>query len=251
MASILNELKDNLKSKKEKLELCNKLIENTHNGRLQKTLIKFKNNLQKKNRLQSVEDITDSDSSIDTDEDKYNNINYCIVEQKYIDDCKVVISDFGNCYYSSDKTDDEIQTRYYRAPEIILHYPYDKPVDMWSLACLIFELLTGDLLFDPPKDEKYNRDQHHLYWMQQLIGKIPYKMLDKSKRKKYLFNKNGLLKGFNEDIPMWPLKDVLVEDHEINEKDAIEITDFLMNLLIYDPKERYTVGECLKHPWLN
>jgi serine/threonine-protein kinase SRPK2 len=76
-------------------------------------------------------------------------------------------------------------------------------------------------------------------------------MLDKSKRKKYLFNKNGLLKGFNEDIPMWPLKDVLVEDHEINEKDAIEITDFLMNLLIYDPKERYTVGECLKHPWLN
>ena len=257
MYPIFNLLKDKLKSKKEKIELCDKLIEKTQNGRLQKILIKFKNNFQKKDRLQSVEDITDSDSDNESesssisDVSNVSNTNFCIVDQKYVDNCKIVISDFGNCYYSSEKTDDEIQTRYYRAPEIILHNPYDKSVDIWSVGCLMFELLTGDLLFDPPKDEKYNRDQHHLYWIQQLIGKVPYKMLEKSKRRKYLFHKNGSLKGFNEDIKLWPLKDVLIECHEINEKDADEISDFLMNLLKYNPKERYTVNDCLKHPWLN
>ena len=37
----------------------------------------------------------------------------------------------------------------YRCPEVILGAEYDTSADMWSLACIVFELLTGDLLFDP------------------------------------------------------------------------------------------------------
>lgn len=264
---IFDKLKNKLKPNNEKLKLCDKMIESTKNGRLKKTLIKLKNEIEKnenkkkrKKRLQSVEDISesessDSDSEYESDDsESWSSVNsdneFCIVDDKYIKNCNVVVSDFGNCYYSSEKTNDEIQTRYYRAPEVILDYPYDKSVDIWSLACIIFELLTGEMLFDPPKEKKFNRDKHHLYWIQQLIGKVPNKILKKSKRRKYLFNKKGQLKGFDKDVPLWPIKDVLMEDHNINEKEAHKISDFLMGLLKYDPKERFSVMDCLNHPWI-
>lgn len=36
-----------------------------------------------------------------------------------------------------------------RAPEVIIGWKYGTPCDMWSMACVVFELVTGDLLFDP------------------------------------------------------------------------------------------------------
>jgi serine/threonine-protein kinase PRP4 len=42
---------------------------------------------------------------------------------------------------------DYMQSRYYRAPEIVLGCPYDAAIDMWSAACTIFELYTGKILF--------------------------------------------------------------------------------------------------------
>jgi serine/threonine-protein kinase SRPK3 len=43
----------------------------------------------------------------------------------------------------------DIQTRQYRAPEILIGAKWNERVDNWSMACLTFELLTGDYLFDP------------------------------------------------------------------------------------------------------
>jgi len=47
---------------------------------------------------------------------------------------------------------------------------YDTSADMWSLACIIFELLTGDLLFDPRTGDNYDRDEDHLALMMELLG---------------------------------------------------------------------------------
>ena len=47
----------------------------------------------------------------------------------------------------------------YRAPEVLLGASYDESADMWSLGCLVFELLTGDLLFEPQAGENYERDE--------------------------------------------------------------------------------------------
>lgn len=246
------------------------LLQKTADEIIKQLYPSYTNNIDNKNlkkRIQSVEDITDSDNNQDNDQyesSSYNNSDedsgsdddsdddpdYCIVDNEYVLNCKIAISDFGNCYYSTDKTNDEIQTRYYRAPEIILNNPYNKSVDMWSLACIIFELLTGEILFDPPKDKKFNRDKHHLIWIQQLIGPIPETLINKSKRKKYLFNKKGQIKGLDKDIPIKLLKDILINDHNINEKDANEVSDFLKKLLTYDIKERFNVIDCLNHNWL-
>lgn len=45
-----------------------------------------------------------------------------------------------------------IQSRFYRSPEVLLGIPYDLPIDMWSLGCILVEMHTGEPLFSG-KDE--------------------------------------------------------------------------------------------------
>ena len=64
---------------------------------------------------------------------------------------KIKIADLGNACWTDKHFTDDIQTRQYRAPEVILGCGYDTSADMWSLGCIVFELATGDLLFKPKK----------------------------------------------------------------------------------------------------
>ena len=54
------------------------------------------------------------------------------------------LSDFGSCL--STKKESRfwyIQSRYYRAPEIVLELCYDTTIDTWSCGCIMAELITG------------------------------------------------------------------------------------------------------------
>ena len=55
--------------------------------------------------------------------------------------------DFGSSCFTSEKIFCYIQSRYYRAPEILLGLEYDIEIDMWSLGCIVFELYTGYPIF--------------------------------------------------------------------------------------------------------
>ena len=59
---------------------------------------------------------------------------------------------------------------------MILGAKYSTRIDMWSLACMIFELVTGDLLFDPRSGEGYERDEDHLAQFIELLGRMPRKV---------------------------------------------------------------------------
>lgn len=48
----------------------------------------------------------------------------------------------------------------------------------------------------------------------------------------------------------WPLHEVLMEKYEWPEEKAREFTSFLEPMLEYDPRNRATAADCLKHPWL-
>lgn len=65
---------------------------------------------------------------------------------------KVKIIDFGSSSLKSETTFTYIQSRFYRAPEVIFGTDYGFEIDLWSLGCLAAEVFTGAPLF-PGKTE--------------------------------------------------------------------------------------------------
>jgi serine/threonine-protein kinase SRPK3 len=61
----------------------------------------------------------------------------------------VVIVDLGTARFDEEENRGSIQTTEYRSPEAILYSPFSTPVDIWSAACVFFEIMTREYLFDP------------------------------------------------------------------------------------------------------
>lgn len=74
-------------------------------------------------------------------------------------DCKCKLVDFGNACWTYKQFTNDIQTRQYRCPEVILGSKYSTSADLWSFACICFELATGDVLFDPHSGANFDRDE--------------------------------------------------------------------------------------------
>ncbi len=55
---------------------------------------------------------------------------------------------------------------------MLLEGQYDESADIWSLACMIFELITGDYLFDPKKGKTFKKNDDHLALISELIGEV-------------------------------------------------------------------------------
>ena len=71
---------------------------------------------------------------------------------------RVKVADLGNACWTHTHFTADIQTRQYRSPEAILGMSYDTSTDIWSLGCVVFELLTGDFLFYPKDGSKYSKN---------------------------------------------------------------------------------------------
>ena len=89
---------------------------------------------------------------------------------------KIKIVDFGNACWVDKHFTDQIQTREYRSLEGIIVSNYNEKTDLWSLACMIFEMITNNYLFNPRKDRHYSQDDDHLAQIQETLGKIPKKI---------------------------------------------------------------------------
>jgi serine/threonine protein kinase len=59
--------------------------------------------------------------------------------------CEVKVIDLGSSCFETDHLCSYVQSRSYRAPEVILGFPYDKKIDIWSLGCILAELCTGNV----------------------------------------------------------------------------------------------------------
>ncbi|XAR73674.1 Non-specific serine/threonine protein kinase [Bertholletia excelsa] len=161
--------------------------------------------------------------------------------------CKLV--DFGNACWADKQFAEEIQTRQYRAPEVILRSGYSSSVDMWSFACTAFELATGEMMFNPNGGQDYSEDEDHLALMMELLGKIPRKIATGGARSKDYFDRHGDLKRIRR-LKYVPLDRLLVEKHKFSDADAREFAEFLIPLLDFAPEKRPTADQCLQHPWL-
>lgn len=161
----------------------------------------------------------------------------------------VKIADLGNACWVNRHFTNDIQTRQYRAPEIILGHPYDISVDIWSAACIVFELVTGDFLFAPKSGRKYDKNEDHIALMIELLGDLPNPFAMYGKFSREVFNRMGELRHIRTLDP-WPLKDVLAEKYKMPSAEAEQLADFLLPMLEYIPKKRATAAESLRHPWL-
>lgn len=162
--------------------------------------------------------------------------------------CKLV--DFGNACWTYKQFTNDIQTRQYRCPEVILGSKYSTSADLWSFACICFELATGDVLFDPHSGDNFDRDEDHLALMMELLGMMPRKIALGGRYSRDYFNRYGDLRHIRR-LRFWPLNKVLVEKYEFSEQDANDVTDFLVPILDFVPQKRPTAAQCLLHPWLN
>jgi serine/threonine-protein kinase SRPK3 len=173
-----------------------------------------------------------------------------LIDEKYVNGCEIAVTDFGNSYFFEKRTKNEIQDRLYRAPEVILDFNYGYSCDLWSVGCVIFELLTGFPLF-APIDDPLTRDIHHLYLMEHLLGPLPLAMKKKSKRSKFLFDHENNYHIKNVDkFETSSLYDKFVTQFLFSKADAKKCSEFILTMLKYNPSSRETSKNLLNHAWL-
>ncbi|CAB1330211.1 unnamed protein product [Coregonus sp. 'balchen'] len=145
---------------------------------------------------------------------------------------------------------EEIQTRQYRSLEVLLGSDYGPPADIWSVACMAFELVTGDSLFEPRAGKTFSLEEDHIAHIIELLGKIPAAVALSGKYSIEYFNRRGEMHRIGVLRP-WGLYEVLVEKYHFLLKEASLFSDFLLHMLDFQPERRASAAQCLLHPWLS
>ncbi|XP_068162365.1 SRSF protein kinase 3 isoform X2 [Antennarius striatus] len=161
----------------------------------------------------------------------------------------VKIADLGSSCWVYKHFSEEIQTLHYRSLEVLLGAEYGPSADIWSLACMAFELVTGDSLFDPKVSESISLEEDHIAQIIELLGKIPPAVAMSGKYSAAYFTYRGDLHRVDQLKP-WSLFDILVEKYHFLLETATGFSDFLLRMLDYYPERRMTAAQCLLHPWL-
>ena len=162
---------------------------------------------------------------------------------------EVKICDMGNACWFTYHFSTAIQTRQYRSPEVLLGINYNETADIWSLACIVFELATGDYLFSPRKGETYSKNDDHIAKFIRMLGKMPKNFALSGENSYKYFNRKGEMRRVH-NIPKIPLKNVLMMKYHFKEKEAQALSDFIMPMLEYLPEKRASARYLLNHPWL-
>lgn len=160
--------------------------------------------------------------------------------------CEVKVIDLGSSCFETDHLCSYVQSRSYRAPEVILGLPYDKKIDVWSLGCILAELCTGNVLFQNDSPATL------LARVIGIIGPLNQDMLAKGRDTYKYFTKNHMLYERNQDTNrleyLIPKKTSLRHRLPMGDQGFI---DFVSHLLEVNPKKRPTAADALKHPWLS
>jgi len=156
------------------------------------------------------------------------------------DDLKAIkVIDYGSACFGNKKMFAYIQSRFYRAPEIIVGHAYDQGIDIWSLGCLLYEMHTGQPLF-PGENE-----HQQLAYIIQGIGHPPKSFLKASDRAHIFFDRHFRHKS-RVSVAGKSMK-AISRDLHTNPNKFLE--DFVLGLLKWKPSERLALKDCLQHPF--
>lgn len=156
---------------------------------------------------------------------------------------EIKVIDFGSSCFENEKVYTYIQSRFYRSPEVILGMSYGMPIDMWSLGCILAELLTGYPIF-PGENE-----QEQLACIMEIFGPPEKHLIEKSSRKKLFFDSLGKprvtvsSKGRRRRPSSKTLQQALKCDDEA-------FLDFISRCLRWDPDRRMKPDEAVLHEFV-
>ncbi len=161
----------------------------------------------------------------------------------FTEDERVKICDFGSSKFihkGQTKSTPYIVSRYYRSPELLLGMnTYDEKIDIFAVGCIMAELFTLTPVF-PGKTEGLQ-----LFEQMCVLGKPA----------KSYFNKFNLPQNFmiffNEmdEIVPYDLKKLLNKSKTYEDEDIEVAADLLVRIIAWEPSDRLTAAEALKHPF--
>jgi serine/threonine-protein kinase PRP4 len=156
-------------------------------------------------------------------------------------------------------------SRFYRAPEVVLGVlPYGRALDIWSVACVLYELYTGQILFPG------NSNHDMLRLIQNSRGAVPGRMLRRATHRDKYYDSGGLFLDRHADavsgaevvrgvaVPERPRERdsvrtamaVAARDEDSADVSAAPLlTDLLDCMLAVDPARRISAGDALKMPF--
>jgi dual specificity tyrosine-phosphorylation-regulated kinase 2/3/4 len=152
--------------------------------------------------------------------------------------------DLGSSCFGNKRIYTYIQSRFYRAPEIILGIPYTNAIDMWSLGCVLAEMHSGLPLFPGENDA----DQ--LLCIMEILGLPPFEVLKAATRKDVFFEADGqpkiksTSKGRRRVPGARSLKSILKGADD-------ELYQFIKACLNWDSNLRLKPGDALKIEWFH
>ncbi|XP_007974391.1 mitogen-activated protein kinase 12 isoform X6 [Chlorocebus sabaeus] len=148
------------------------------------------------------------------------------------EDCELKILDFGLARQADSEMTGYVVTRWYRAPEVILNWMrYTQTVDIWSVGCIMAEMITGKTLF---------KGSDHLDQLKEIMkvtGTPPAEFVQRLQ--------SDEAKNYMKGLP------------ELEKKDFASIltnasplaVNLLEKMLVLDAEQRVTAAEALAHPY--
>uniref|UniRef100_A0A8D8RXT5 mitogen-activated protein kinase n=1 Tax=Cacopsylla melanoneura TaxID=428564 RepID=A0A8D8RXT5_9HEMI len=150
------------------------------------------------------------------------------------EDCELKILDFGLARPTENEMTGYVATRWYRAPEIMLNWMhYNQTVDIWSVGCIMAELITGRTLF-PGQDHI-----HQLNLIMEMLGTPPQEFMQKIS--------SDSARNYINSLPLLKKKDFKQVFKGANPQ-AVELLSLMLEL---DSEKRITAEQALAHPYLS
>ncbi|XP_005553245.1 mitogen-activated protein kinase 13 isoform X4 [Macaca fascicularis] len=148
------------------------------------------------------------------------------------EDCELKILDFGLARHADAEMTGYVVTRWYRAPEVILSWMhYNQTVDIWSVGCIMAEMLTGKTLF---KGKDYLDQLTQILKVTGVPGtEFVQKLNDKA------------AKSYIQSLPQTPKKDFT----QLFPRASPQAVDLLEKMLELDVDKRLTAAQALTHPF--